>query len=145
MSAPEGTRGRSRGTARRVGVAYRAPMPRLWWLDTGSYRRFAARELTSVFVAAAAGLLIAFLVALASGEAAFEGFVGWLEGPGSLALHAVVLVAVLYHALTWLALTAQIQVVRLGARAVARARVRAGLVGLWALVSAGLVALYLLV
>jgi len=116
---------------------YRRPMPRTWWLDSAPYRRFAARELTSLAVLAFAGILLGFLFALAAGRGAYQGFLRWLDQPGILALNAIILVALLYHALTWLRLTAHVQVVRLGRRELPRRWVQAGLLAAWLAVSGG--------
>ena len=40
---------------------YMPPTSRTWWLRSGPYRRFAAREITSMFAAIFSGLMIAFL------------------------------------------------------------------------------------
>ena len=115
---------------------YVRPMPRTWWLRTRPYRRFAARELTSVAVAASSVILVVFLFALSRGRDAYEGFLGWLDSPGAVVLSAIILAGVLYHAITWLRLTAHIQVVRLGRRVVPRRLVLAGLLTVWVEVSA---------
>jgi fumarate reductase subunit C len=114
-------------------------VPRTWWLRTGPYRRFFAREITAVFVAAFSVILLLFLHALSRGPQAYEGFLRWLRLPGVIALSAVILAAVLYHTVTWLRLTAHIQVVRLGRRVVPRSVVFAGLLGVWVITS-GIVA-----
>jgi len=115
---------------------YVRPMPSTWWLRTRPYRRFAARELTSVAVAASLVILVVFLFALSRGRDAYEGFLGWLDSPGAVVLSAIILAGVVYHALTWLRLTAHIQVVRLGRRVVPRRLVLAGLLTVWVEVSA---------
>lgn len=111
-------------------------VPRAWWLRTGPYRRFFARELTSVFVAAFSVVLLLFLFALSRGRAAYEGFLSWLELPAVVLLSAVILVALLYHTGTWLRLTAHVQVVRLRGKPVRRELVVAGLVAAWLALSA---------
>ncbi len=115
---------------------YVRPMPRTWWLQTRRYRRFASRELTSVAVAACSVILLVFLFALSRGRDAYEGFLGWLDSPGAVVLSAIILAGVLYHTITWLRLTAHIQVVRLGRRVLPRRLVLAGLLTLWVVVSA---------
>ncbi|MGH2527810.1 MAG: fumarate reductase subunit C [Actinomycetota bacterium] len=115
--------------------AYVPEYPRSWWLQTGPYRRFAAREITSMFAAAFSGLLLLFLVALSRGREAYEGFLRWLKLPAVVAVFAVILVAVLYHMATWFRLTAHIQVVRLGRKVLPRSVVIAGLFGTWVLAS----------
>lgn len=111
---------------------YVRPVPRAWWLETGPYRRFAARELTAVFVAAFAVILLLMLFALSRGREAYEGYLRWLELPGIAVMHGVILVAVLYHTVTWFLLTAHVQEVRIGGKAV---RLTAALFGTWILVS----------
>ncbi len=116
--------------------AYVRPMPRTWWLRTHRYRRFALREITSVAVAASSVILLTLLFALSRGRDAYEGFLGWLDSSGAVVLSAIILVGVLYHTITWLRLTAHIQVVRLGRRVLPRRLVLAGLLTLWVAVSA---------
>jgi fumarate reductase subunit C len=120
---------------RRAG--YLLPMPRTWWLRTGPYRRFAARELTSLFVLAFTVVLLLFLLALSRGRDAYESFLGWLDSAGAMALFAAILAAALYHTLTWLRLSAHVQVVRLGHRVAPRSAVMAGMVVAWLAISGG--------
>ncbi len=110
-------------------------MPRAWWLRTAPYRRFFARELTSVFVAAFSVILLLLLWALSRGREDYDAFLRWLDLPGVVILLAVILVAVLYHTATWLRLTAHVQVVRLRGKVVPRDAVTAGFVGAWIVVS----------
>lgn len=116
-------------------------MPRTWWLRTGPYRRFFAREMTAVFVAAFSVILLLFLFALSRGREHYEAFLRWLSLPGIIALSAVILVAALFHTVTWFRLTAHIQVVRLGRRVVPRDMVAAGLTAAW-LGASGIVAYF---
>ena len=115
---------------------YVRPMPRTWGLRTRRYRRLAIREFTSVAVAASSVILLALLFALSRGRDVYEGFLGWLDSSGAVVLSAVILAGVLYHTITWLRLTAHIQVVRLGRRVLPRRLVLAGLLTLWVAVSA---------
>jgi fumarate reductase subunit C len=109
---------------------------RTWWLRTGPYRRFAAREATAVFAGAFSVILLLLLFALSRGRPAYEGFLRWLQLPAIVALSGVILVATIYHAATWFRLTSHILVVRLGRRVVSRDVVTIGLVILWLGVSA---------
>jgi fumarate reductase subunit C len=115
-------------TAQRHPV-YVPPIPRFWWIRTAPFRRFVIRELTSVFVAVFSVVLLLFLLALSRGPAAYEGFLRWLDLPGIVVLHAVTLVAVLYHTATSIQLASQIQEVRLGGRTVPRQLLMAGMTG----------------
>lgn len=114
---------------------------RVWWLRTAAYRRFAAREATSLFAAAFSIILLLFLFALSRGRHEYEGFLRWLRQPGTIVLSAVILAAILYHVGTWFRLTSHILVVRLGRLVVPRKVVIGGLVALWLLVS-GLVLIF---
>jgi fumarate reductase subunit C len=118
---------------------------RMWWLRTKAYRRFAAREATSLFAAAFSLILLTFLFALSRGPEAYDGFLRWLERPGTVILSAVILVAILYHVGTWFRLTSQILVVRLGRFVVPRNVVIGVLVSLWLFVSGLVLYLYGLV
>jgi fumarate reductase subunit C len=114
---------------------------RVWWLRTGAYRRFAAREATSLFAAAFSVILLLLLFALSRGRQEYEGFLRWLRRPGTIVLSAVILAAILYHVATWFRLTSHILVVRLGRLVVPRQVVIGGLVALWLVVS-GLVLIF---
>jgi fumarate reductase subunit C len=100
-------------TEPRYPVHVRKP-PRTWWLRSGPFRRFAARELTSGFAAAFSGILMLFLFALSRGRSQYEGFLRWLELPAVVAISTLILLALLYHTLTWFQLSTRILVVRLG-------------------------------
>lgn len=111
---------------------YTREVPRTWWLRSAPYRRFAAREATSVFVATFSVVLLLFLFALSRGRAAYEAFLRWLDLPAILALHVVILVAVLYHTITWFRLTAHVQEVRVRGKVI---RLTAALFGVWIVAS----------
>ena len=109
---------------------------RFWWLDTVPFRRFVLRELTSVFVAVYSVILLLFLLALSRGREAYEGFLRWLDLPGIVVLHVVILAAVLYHTVTSIQLASQIQEVRLGGKVLPRTFLAAGLAAGWVVASA---------
>jgi succinate dehydrogenase subunit C len=109
---------------------------RTWWLKTAAYRRFTAREITSMFAAIFSGLMIAFLFALGSGRHAYQSFLRFLETPGMLAASAAILAALLYHTATWFRLTTHIIVIRLGRRTVSKNALLAALVAAWIAASA---------
>jgi len=71
-----------------------------WWAKP-PYRAYTTRELSGVAVMAYGGVLFAGLVSLWRGPESFAGFVAFLKSPASLALHALLLVAVIYHVITW--------------------------------------------
>lgn len=108
---------------------YVAPIPRFWWIRTAPFRRFVIRELTSVFVGLFSVVLLLFLLALSRGEQAYQGFLDWLTQPGTVVLHTITLVAVLYHTVTSIQLASQIQEIRLGGRTVPRQLLMAVMTG----------------
>lgn len=110
---------------------YVREVPRWWWLETAPFRRFVIRELTSVFVAVYSIILLLFLLALSRGREAYEGFLRWLDLPGIVVLHAVILAGVLYHTVTSIQLASQIQEVRLGGKVIPRRSVMVALTGAW--------------
>jgi fumarate reductase subunit C len=79
---------------------YRRPMPANWWANP-PYRAYTTRELSGVAVMIYGGVLLAGLVSLWRGPENFGGFVAFLKSPASLALHALLLAAVIYHVVTW--------------------------------------------
>ncbi|WP_127078704.1 fumarate reductase subunit C [Rhodomicrobium lacus] len=79
---------------------YVRPMPRDWWARR-PFRHYTIRELSGVTIAIYAAVLLSGLVALLQGPAAWEIWRGWLASPASLVLHAVLLVAMIWHLRTW--------------------------------------------
>lgn len=84
-----------------------------WWLESRSYTGFVLRELSSVFVAFFAVVLLWQLRAIARGPDAYARSLDRLGTPLFLALNAVVLFFVLFHAITWFNLAPKAMVVRL--------------------------------
>jgi succinate dehydrogenase subunit C len=111
--------------------AYSRTYPRWWWLRRGPYLRFAAREITSMFAAGFSVLLLAFLFALGSGQAAYQSFLDLLNSPWMVAASGLILVALLYHVATWFRLTTYIVVIRVGRFVLPRSAVIGALVIAW--------------
>ncbi|WP_420473055.1 fumarate reductase subunit C [Noviherbaspirillum sp. ST9] len=72
-----------------------------WWRKNPFFVRYMARELTALVVAAYAFMLLAGVLCLARGEAAFGAWLGVLRHPVSVALHAMALAAMVYHTWSW--------------------------------------------
>ncbi len=85
-----------------------------WWAGNRPYTLFMLRELTSVFVAAYAVLVLLMLRSLAAGPDAYDAYLRWLTTPSMVVFHLVALAAALYHSITWFALSPKAMVVRLG-------------------------------
>ncbi len=115
---------------------YRKRVPIFWWLRKRSYAAFIARELTSVFVAYSAIMLVALVLAMDRGEAAYVGMMDWLATPIVVAAHILVLLVVLFHTITWLNLAPMAIVVKLGDRKLPASAVLMGHYGAWAVCTA---------
>jgi fumarate reductase subunit C len=118
---------------------YRRRMPIFWWLGKFAYTRFILRELTSLFVAYAALLLLALTWSVGQGPQAYQDFVDTLARPGVLAFHGFVLLALLLHSVTWLGLAPSALVIRVGSRRVPDAVVASAHYAAWFVVSAVLI------
>jgi fumarate reductase subunit C len=102
-----------------------------WWKRNPFFLRYMAREATALFVAAYALVLLAGVVALASGPAAFEAWSGLLRTPAAIAFHAVLLAAFAGHTWSWFSIMPKtLPVLRIAGK-----RVPA-----WAITAAGLLA-----
>jgi len=72
-----------------------------WWKRDAYFIRYMVREVTAVFVAAYAVILLFGLVRLAQGEAAFNGWLQYLKTPWMLVFHLIVLATFVYHTWSW--------------------------------------------
>jgi len=91
---------------------YRTRMPIFWWLGKLSYTKFIFRELTSLAVGYAAVVLLAEIWALSRGF--HDRFASWLQTPFALIVNSLVLLVLMFHAVTWLQLAPRALVVRVG-------------------------------
>ena len=72
-----------------------------WWTTDPFFMRYMAREATAFAVLAYALILMVGVLRLAQGEAAFNGWLAALRSPWSIALHLVLLAAMVVHAHSW--------------------------------------------
>jgi fumarate reductase subunit C len=79
---------------------YVRPMP-WWWTRNAYFARYMLREGSAVFLTGYALMVLAGLLCLAWGPDAYAAWRGLLDTPLSLGLHALALLAALYHSLTW--------------------------------------------
>lgn len=79
---------------------YLRAQPRHWWAHS-PYRAYTIRELTGGALAIYAAILLAGLVCLARGPAAFEAYRQFLASPLSLSIHLLLLAAAVWHVWTW--------------------------------------------
>lgn len=83
----------------------RRPWKNDWWLHKRAFTFYMIRELTCVALALYSAVLIYGLGQLAEGRAAWDGFVTSLSSPAFLTFHLLTFVLMLYHTVTWFALT----------------------------------------
>lgn len=72
-----------------------------WWKKNPYFIEYMIHEGTAFFVAAYAIILLVGLVRLGQGEAAWNGWLEALKSPLSIAVHLLLLLAILYHSYTW--------------------------------------------
>jgi fumarate reductase subunit C len=75
----------------------------LWWAKP-PYLAYTLREAAGIAIAAYAVVLLAGVICLALGENAYNAWLGFLASRWSLALHAIFLIAMLFHVWTWFAI-----------------------------------------
>ncbi|MCW9708881.1 hypothetical protein [Fodinibius salsisoli] len=93
---------------------YSPRMSIFWWVHKKPFVKFIVRELTSLFVAAYAVLLIFQVRALSQGAEAWEALVAWFSTPFSIGLHVIIFLFVVFHAITWFNLAPTAMVLRIG-------------------------------
>lgn len=116
---------------------YRHRVSVWWWLKSRSYTTFVVRELTSVFVALFALVMLWQVRSLGQGPESYERFSARLKSPLFLTLHALALLFVLYHAVTWFNLAPRAIVLRLKGKRVPDIVVAGLNYAAWLVLSAG--------
>ena len=110
---------------------HRKRVPVFWWLRKRSYAAFICRELTSIFVAYSAIMLVLLVLAMDRGDAAYGQMMDFLAIPVVVVAHVIVLLIVLFHTITWLNLAPMAIVVKLGDRKVPPAAILIGHYAAW--------------
>ncbi|HEX6635615.1 MAG TPA: hypothetical protein VF038_16730 [Usitatibacter sp.] len=72
-----------------------------WWRRDPWFLRYMAREATSVFVVIYAMILLAGVIRLSQGEAAFGEWLDALASPWSVAFHVLLFAVFAYHTGSW--------------------------------------------
>ena len=84
-------------------------------------------------------VLVGLVAAVGRGEPAYRRFLELVASPWAIALHVLVLAALLFHTVTWLNLAPQAMVVKLRGRRLPDAAVVAAHYGAWLALSAAIV------
>ena len=122
---------------------YRARISVWWWLQSRSYTGFVLRELTSVFVAFFALILLWQVRALGGGPEAYARFLARLRSPLFVTLDALALAFVLFHSITWFNLAPTAMVVRVRGKRLPDALVAGANYAAWIALSAAVAAILL--
>jgi fumarate reductase subunit C len=72
-----------------------------WWKRDAYFVSYMVREVTALFVAAYALVLMVGVVRLGQGEAAFARWLQYLKTPWMLGFHLIVLAVFFYHTWSW--------------------------------------------
>ena len=72
-----------------------------WWRRDPFFVRYMIREATALIVAAYALVLLAGVLCLAQGEAAWNGWLTQMQRPVSIVLHVLMLAVMIYHTYSW--------------------------------------------
>lgn len=72
-----------------------------WWRKNPFFVEYMIHEGTALFVAAYGLVLLAGLVCLAQGEAAWNGWLEAMKSPLAIVFHLLTLVMISYHSWTW--------------------------------------------
>ena len=72
-----------------------------WWRRDPFFVRYMIREATALIVAAYALVLLAGVLSLSQGEAAWNGWLELMRSPASIALHVLMLAGMIYHTWSW--------------------------------------------
>ena len=72
-----------------------------WWNRVPFFKRYMAREVTAFFVAVYGLVMLAGLVRLSQGQAAFDAWLAQLRSGWSIGLHVILLLVFIYHTYSW--------------------------------------------
>lgn len=116
----------------------RRRMSTYWWLGRRAYLSFILRELSSVAVAWFVIYLLVLLGAVRRGAEAYGAFMAWSAHPVVIAVNAVSLAFLIFHAITWFNLAPQAMVVRIGRKKLPGSVIAASNYGAWIVATAAL-------
>jgi succinate dehydrogenase subunit C len=125
------------------GESYIRRMPATWWFRNSPITIFTIRELTSLFVAGYAVLLLVLLYRYGQGREQFHQFFEALKSPTSLTLHVIIFSFVVFHTATWFNLTPKVVILWRGEKKVSPILIIGAHYALWLLVSVAVLAVAL--
>lgn len=100
-----------------------------WWRKNPFFIEYMVHEGTAFFVAAYALILLASIIFLGVGEAAWNRWLACLTSPFGIVVHVLLLIGFLYHTWTWFHIMPRTlpPIVIAGKRVTAATIIRAGL------------------
>lgn len=117
---------------------YHRKMSIFWWTGSRPYVMFIVRELTSVFVALYAIILLFKIQALKDGPETWEAIMAALSTPFAITLHIVMFVFLIYHSITWFMLAPKAMVLKIGKKRIPGNAIILGNFLMWIVLSAGI-------
>ena len=117
---------------------FRSRISIYWWLGRWSYLKFILRELSSVFIAWFVILTLVQISALKRGPADYMEFQEWLRSPILVALNALSLCFVIFHAVTWFNLAPKATAIRIRGKRVSSLLIAAPNYVAWLAISAAI-------
>lgn len=75
--------------------------PTSWYLRMPRYKRYMAREVTSIFIGIYTVILLVGLARLSESQADYEAYLAALRQPSSILFHVLALGFSLYNSFTW--------------------------------------------
>jgi len=118
---------------------YIKKVPILWWTRRWVDIKFISRELTSVFVADTAVLLLLYVRAVSQGPETLTAFSEFLKSSVIIAIAFFSLLALLYHSITWLNLAPKAMVIKIGTKEIPGAFIILMNYAGWAFISAAII------
>ncbi len=106
-----------------------------WFLRQPRYMRYMAREVTCIFIFAYTFLLIVALARLSQGPDAFQEFLNALRSPLGVLFNLAVLIAAVYHSMSWFNVTPQAMPIQQGEEFVPGSIIVGAHYGAWAVIS----------
>lgn len=117
---------------------YDPPISIFWWMHKKSYIKFILRELTSIFVAAYAVILMVQINALSQGPETWQALMEWFASPLAIVLHIVIFAFVIFHSVTWFNLAPSAMVLKIGKKQIPGSAIIIGNYVMWIILSAAI-------
>ena len=93
---------------------YIREIPKTWWLQNSSYRKYMLREFSSPFVAIYTAILLVGVVRLYQGPEAYEAWLVAMQSPLAIGFSVVAFLLCLYHSISWMGFVPQVLPIQVG-------------------------------